>query len=221
VQQRTQSIPIVFAGLADPIEGGVVKSLARPEGNTTGITNLYESIGGKWVTLLKDTAPSVARVGIVIFLGTRDAYVSAIEEAATALHLQAIKIPFGTAAELERAVDAFAAEPNGSLIVHPPGLVGIDREWFFRLVAKHRLPTIYQNRSYVQQGGLMSYGSNLADYAPQVAAYVDRILRGAKPGDLPVQFPTKFELVINLKAAKAIGLEISTEMLLRADEAIE
>jgi putative tryptophan/tyrosine transport system substrate-binding protein len=120
VQQRTRSIPIVFAGVADPIAGGLVKSLARPEGNTTGITNLYESIGGKWVTLLKDAVPSVARVGIVISPGSRGAYVSAIEEAATALHLQAIRISYDAEAELERAVEAFAAEPNGSLIAHPP-----------------------------------------------------------------------------------------------------
>jgi len=227
VQQRTRSIPIVFAGVGDPIEGGLVKSLARPEGNTTGISNLYSSIGGKWVSLLKDTVPSVARVGIVIGLNggpTRDGpgYVSEIEAAAAALHLQAIRIPYSTAAELERTVDAFAAEPNAGLIVRPPGLIGIDRQWFFRLMAKHRLPAIYHDRSYVQQGGLMSYASNFVAYAPQAAAgYVDRILRGAKPGDLPVQFPTKFELVLNLKAAKAIGLEVSREMLLIADEVIE
>src|SRR5262249_52806599 len=135
--------------------------------------------GGKWVNLLKESVPSVARVGIVMSPGTRGLFVSAIEEAATALHLQATRIPYDTAAELEHAVDAFAAERNGSLIAHPPSLSGIDREWFFQLVAKHRLPTIYQDRSYVQQGGLMSYGSNFADYAPQAAAYVDRILRGA------------------------------------------
>ena len=221
VQQRTQSIPIVFAGVADPIEGGLVKSLAHPEGNTTGITNLYQSIGGKWVNLLKESVPSVARVGIVMSPGTRGFFVSAIEEAATALHLQAIRIPYETATKLERAVDAFAAEPNGSLITHPPALVGIDRQWFFRLVAKHGLPTIYQERIYVQLGGLMSYGSSFANFGLQAAAYVDRILRGAKPGDLPVQFPTKFELVINLKAAKAIGLEISPQFFLRADEVIE
>ncbi len=137
VQQRTRSIPIVFAGVADPIEGGLVKSLARPEGNTTGITNLYESIGGKWVSLLRETVPSVAQVGIVISPGSKGAYVSEIEAAAVALHLQAIRIPYDTATELERAVDAFAAVSNGSLITHPPALVGINRQWFFRLVAKH------------------------------------------------------------------------------------
>jgi putative ABC transport system substrate-binding protein len=226
VQQRTRTIPIVFAGVGDAIASGLVKSLARPEGNTTGITNLYSSIGGKWVSLLKDTVPSVARVGIVIGLiagPARDGpgYVSEIEAAAAALHLQAFRIPYGTAAELERAVDAFATEPNASLIVRPPGVVGIDIQWFFRLVAKHRLPTIYHARFFVQQGGLMSYGSRTADFAPQAAAYVDRILRGAKPGDLPVQFPTKFELVINLKTAKALGLTIPGTLLGTADEVIE
>jgi putative ABC transport system substrate-binding protein len=195
--------------------------LARPEGNTTGVTNLYSSIGGKWVSLLNDIAPSAARVGIVIISSTRGGSVSAIEAAAATLHLQAIRIPFDTAAELERAVDGFAAEPNGSLIVHPPGLIGIDSEWFFRLVAKHRLPTIYQIRSYVQQGGLMSYGSRFAFYAPQAADYVDRILRGAKPGDLPVQFPVKYEMALNLKTAKALGLTIPPNLLALADEVIE
>jgi putative ABC transport system substrate-binding protein len=223
VQQRTRSIPIVFAGVGDPIEDGLVNNVARPEGNTTGVTNLYSSLGGKWVSLLKDTVPSIARVGIVInpMLVFRGGYLSAIEEAATALHLQAIKISYDAAAELEHGVDAFAAEPNGSLIVPPPNLGGIDREWFFGLVAKHRLPTIYFDRSYVQQGGLMSYASRFADYAPQAVAYVDRILRGAKPGDLPVQFPTKFELVVNLKTAKSLGLDVPPSILLRADEVIE
>src|SRR5262249_49391343 len=159
--------------------------LARPEGNTTGITNLYASIGGKWVSLLKDIAPSIARVGIVISPSSSAGYVSAIEAAADALRLHAFRIRYGTATELERAGDAFEAEPSGSLIAHPPALVGIDRQSFFQLVAKHGLPTIYQERTFVQLGGLMSYGSSAADFALQAAAYVDRILRGAKPGDLP------------------------------------
>jgi putative tryptophan/tyrosine transport system substrate-binding protein len=137
------------------------------------------------------------------------------------LHLQAIRISYDAEAELERAVEAFAAEPNGSLIAHPPPLIGINHQWFFRLVAKHRLPTIYQERTYVQLGGLMSYGSSPAEYASKAAAYVDRILRGAKPGDLPVQFPTKFELVLNLKTAKALGLTIPETLLATADEVIQ
>jgi putative tryptophan/tyrosine transport system substrate-binding protein len=221
VQQRTRTIPIVFVAVGDPIENGLVKSLTRPEGNSTGVTNLYSSIGGKWASVLKDFVPSVARVGIVIIRSARPGYVSAIEAEAAALRLQAIRIPYGTAAELERAVDAFAAEPNGSLIVHPPSLAGIDHEWFFWLTEKHRLPTIYQDRRFVHEGGLMSYGTSFDDYIRQAVAYVDRVLRGGKPGDLPVQFPTRFKLSLNLKAAKAIGLEISSELFLRADEVIE
>ena len=222
VQQRTRTIPIVFIGVGDPVGGGIVKSLARPEGNTTGITNLFYSIGGKWLEFIKDAAPGIARAAILLNQNTRDAgYVASIEAAGTALGVQTIRTPYGNAAELERAIDAFAAEPNGSLILHPPGLFGTDRELMFRLAIEHRLPAIYQQRTYALEGGLMSYGSNPLDLFRQSASYVDRILRGAKPNDLPVQFPTKFELVLNLKTAKVMGLEIPPALLATADEVIQ
>jgi putative tryptophan/tyrosine transport system substrate-binding protein len=222
VQQRTRTIPIVFIGVGDPVEGGMVKSLARPEGNTTGITNLFFSIGSKWLEFIKDAAPGVARAAILLSRDTRVAgYVASIEAAGTALGVQTIRTPYGNAAELERVIDAFAAEPNGSLILHPPGLFGTDRELMFRLAIEHRLPAIYQQRTYALEGGLMSYGSNPLDLFRQSASYVDHILRGDKPGDLPVQFPTKFELVLNLKTAKAMGLTISEAVLNLADEVIE
>lgn len=221
VQQRTRTIPIIFAGVGEPVESGLVQSLARPESNTTGITNLFYSIGSKWLELIKDIAPGVARAAIVLSQNTTGNYVASIEAAGTTLGIQTIRTPFGDAAELERIIDTFAAEPNGSLILHPPGLLGTDRELMLRLAIKHRLPAVYQSRDYPVEGGLMSYGSDPADIWRQAASYVDRILRGARPADLPVQFPTKFELVINLKTAKAIGLTIPESYLNLADAVLE
>jgi putative ABC transport system substrate-binding protein len=216
LQQKTHVIPIVITRGGDPVESGYAKSLARPEGNITGIANLYPSIGGKWLELIKDASPRVTSAAILLGHNSRGGYVASIEAAATALAMQAIRIPFGDAAELERAIEAFAVQ-----IMHPPGPVGTDRELVFRLAREHRLPTVYQERSYVVDGGLMSYGSSDADNMRQAASFVDRILRGAKPGDLPVQFPTKFELVINLKTAKALGLAVPETLLAFADEVIE
>jgi putative ABC transport system substrate-binding protein len=221
LQQRTQTIPIVITGAGDPVDAGYVKSLARPGGNITGITNLYPSIGGKWLELIKDAAPRVTRAAILLSQNSRGGYVASIEAAATALTVEAIRTPYGNAAELERAIEAVAAQANGSLIVHPPGPTGADGDLLFKMAIKHRLPAIYQERSYVLQGGLMSYGSRSNDNVRQAASYVDRILRGANPSDLPVQFPTKFEFVINLRTAKAMGLDISLNMISIADEVIE
>jgi putative tryptophan/tyrosine transport system substrate-binding protein len=221
LQQKTHVIPIVITRGGDPVESGYAKSMARPEGNITGIANLYPSIGGRWLELIKDASPRVTSTAILLGQNSRGRYVASIEAAATALAMHAIRTPFGGAAELERAIEAFAVQPNGSLILHPPGPVGTDRELVFRLAREHRLPTVYQERSYVVDGGLMSYGSSDADNMRQAASFVDRILRGAKPGDLPVQFPTKFELVINLKTAKALGLAVPETLLAFADEVIE
>jgi putative tryptophan/tyrosine transport system substrate-binding protein len=221
LERQTHTIPIVITRGGDPVESGYAKSLARPEGNITGIANLYPSIGGRWLELIKDSAPRVTRTAILLGQNTRGGCVPAIEAAATALSMQVFATPFSDAAELERAVEAFAMQPNGSLIMHPPGPIGTDRELVFRLALKHRLPAVYQERSYVVDGGLMSYGSNDADNMRQAASYVDRILRGAKPGDLPVQFPTRFELVINLKTANVLGLTVPPSVLATADEVIE
>jgi putative tryptophan/tyrosine transport system substrate-binding protein len=227
VQQQTRTIPIVITGVGDPIVNGIVNSLARPEGNTTGVTNLYPSIGGKWLELLKEAAPRVERVGILelpyIAQGNSAGYgySASIVEAARVLAVKAIKLPYRDAVDIVHAIDAFASEPNGGLIVLPPPPTAANRETIFRLAAQHRLPAIYQSRFYAAEGGLMAYGSNSADNFRRASSFVDRILRGAKVGELPVEFPTKFELVVNLKAAKAMELTIPESFLLRADEVIE
>jgi ABC-type uncharacterized transport system substrate-binding protein len=229
MQQLTLSIPIVFAGAGgDPVGQGTVKSIARPEGNTTGFTNSYYSISGKWMELLKEAAPRIDKVA-VLFRGEGPnpnsfarggGYAPAIEAAALALGVALVKTPVRDSLALVRAVDAFVGERSlGLLLVAGPP--AFDRELLIRLAAQQRLPAIYPDRSWVADGGLMSYGSNLPDLFRGAATYVDRLLRGAKVADLPVQFPTKFELVVNLKTAKAIGLTIPEAFLLRADEVLE
>jgi len=222
VQQRTRTIPIVFVQVGDPVASGVVKSIARPEGNTTGITNLFLSIAGKWLELLREAVPGVARVALMFDpqFPAAEIYVASIEAAATATAIKTIRTPVQNTAEIERAIDALSAEPNGGLIVVPPPLASAYRELILTLAVQHRLPVIVGDAT-AAEGGLMSYGPNRAELFRSGASYVDRVLRGAKPGDLPVQFPTKFELVINLKTAKAMGLTIPESFLLRADEVIE
>jgi putative ABC transport system substrate-binding protein len=225
VQQQTQTIPIVYTGAGDDI----VNNSARPEGNITGFPILYPSIAGKWVELLREADPRVARVGLVnnpilrvsAFAGS--SYVMSIEEAAPALAVKVIAASFHDDAELQRAINAFAAEPNGGLIVIPGTFTATreNRDLIRRMAAQHRLPTIHWDNLYPKEGGLMSYGSNFEDLHRRAASYVDRILRGAKVSELPVDRPTKFELIINVKAAKAIGLTIPEAFLLRADELIE
>jgi putative ABC transport system substrate-binding protein len=223
LQQQTKTIPIVFAGVGDPVVNGLVASLARPEGNITGVTNLFYSIGGKWVELLKELEPRLARVAMIFNpeIRTSQGWFAAIEEAAAMLGVKAIRLPVRDPVAIENAVGAFAAEPNGGLIALPPGLVGAGREMLFRQAAQRRLPAIYQSKAYAVDGGLMSYGADAADLFRQSSTFVDRILRGARPGELPVQVPTKFELAINLKTAKAMGLDIPPMLLARADEVIE
>jgi putative tryptophan/tyrosine transport system substrate-binding protein len=222
VQQRTKTIPIVFVAVGDPVNGQIVQSIARPEGNTTGITNLFASVAGRWVELLKDAAPNVTRVAIVFNPEFHfDDYNASIEEAAATLGLKAIRAPVRDAAEIERAIDAFAAEANGGLIMRPPPFIGADNEMIVRLALRHRLPTIGVTESDVAASSMVSYGPDFPDMYRVAASYVDRMLRGAKVGELPVQFPTRFRLIVNLKTAKAIGLTIPETFLLRADEVIE
>lgn len=226
LQEQTKTIPIVFTAGSTPIEAGFVGSLARPGTNITGFANLYPSIAGKWLELLKEVAPTITRVILVydgslrLGLGAEGVYVPVIEKAATALGVRTINAPVRNGLEIARAIDAFAAEPNGGLILLPPPL-GANSEIVYQLAIQHRLPAIYSNRPNVLLGGLMSYGSDFVDTYRRAASYVDRILRGEKAGDLPVQYPTKFELVINLTTAKAIGLTIPESFLLRVDEVIE
>jgi putative tryptophan/tyrosine transport system substrate-binding protein len=223
LQQQTKTIPIVFAGVGDPVLNGLVTSLAHPEGNMTGVTNLFYSIGGKWLELLKEAAPRIDRVAIVFTpeIGTSEGWFAAIETAAAMLGVTATRIPLRNLAEIEHVLGTLASEPNGGLIAVPPGLVGADREALLREAVRLRLPAVYDARSYTADGGLMSYGADSIDLLRQSSVHVDRILRGAKPGDLPIQNPDKFELSINLRTAKAMGLDIPEMLLARADEVIE
>ena len=223
LQQATRSVPIVFVGLIDPVGAGLVESLARPGSNTTGFL-LYEySLSGKWPELLKEIAPNVTRVAVL-----RDPAITSgavqygvIQAIAPSLRVEVSPVNVRGGGEIERAVVAFAGSPNGGLIVTGSGLATVHRDLIVKLAAQHRLPAVYSNRVFVGAGGLISYGPDYIDMYRRAAAYVDRIIRGDKPADLPVQAPTKFELAINLKTAKTLGLEIPPQLLARADEVIE
>jgi putative tryptophan/tyrosine transport system substrate-binding protein len=219
VQRQTTTIPIVFEG-----SGGSppVTNIARPEGNTTGFANSIDSIGGKYVELLKEIAPDLARIGFIFnpdaSRATISGYLPSIEAGAQALAIKVINLPFRDATELERGIVAFAAEPNGALILNP---LATNRELIFRLATRQRLPSAGQTKVDARSGSLITYAADPAERPPAEAYYVDRILRGAKPGDLPVQFPNKFELTINLKTANSLGLTVPPTLLARADEVIE
>ena len=220
--QRTRTIPIIFFNVGDPTEGGILKNIARPEGNATGATSLYHSIAGKWLELLKEAAPRTSRVALIFVPGiVGDAYFPVIDAAAVALGVKVVRTPYRDAAELEHAIDAFAAEPNGGLVVVPPPPRGSSRELIKRLVLKHRLPGIASSKYDATEMVMMSYGGDSVEPSRMAAIYMDRILRGAKIGELPVQFPAKLELVINLKVAKALGLDVPHSLQQRADEVIE
>jgi putative ABC transport system substrate-binding protein len=224
VQEQTQTIPIVTASGGDPVASGLIHNIARPEGNITGFSSAEPSIASKWLELLKEAAPRVTRVAIIFIpelAPTAPAYISLIEAAAPRLGVDAIKAPFRTAVDVVRAIDAFAAEPNGGLLVLPPPNAVAFLQSIVQLAEQHRLPAIYPAQADAAAGGLMAYATDLVDQYRRAASYVDRILRGTKVGELPVQFPTKYELVINLKTAKAIGLSIPESFLLLADRVIE
>jgi putative ABC transport system substrate-binding protein len=221
--QATRSVPIVFPVAVDPVGAGFVNSLARPGGNVTGFLSFEYSLGAKWLELLKEIAPGVTRVAIV-----RDPAQSAgpgqfgaIQAAASSLRLEVSPLNTRDPTEIERAVAAFARSPNGGLIVAASGLATQHRGLIIMLAARHKLPAVYFERFLVAAGGLISYGANYIDQYRQAAGYVDRILKGENPGELPVQAPTKYELVINLKTAKSLGLTIPPTLLARADEVIE
>jgi putative tryptophan/tyrosine transport system substrate-binding protein len=222
-QQATQKIPIIAVG----VPTAMLPNIARPGGNITGFPILYPSIGSKWLELLKEVAPRLTRVAFLsnadLSGGAAGDYLPSIEAAAKVLGAKVIDTPFRDVDELEHAIEAFAAEPNGGLIIRPSaGTATYDsRQSILRLATLYRLPVIHWDKSYPAEGGLMSYGSNFGDLHRRAASYVDRILRGAKVIDLPAQYPTKFDLVINLKAAKTIGLAIPESFLPRADEVIE
>jgi putative ABC transport system substrate-binding protein len=223
LQQKTQTIPIVFVNVGDPLATGLVRSLAHPGGNVTGFTTFESSIGSKWMELLKEIAPRVDQALLLIHPQnpTWKFHLPTIEAAAQLLAVQLTAAHVSSPAEIERAFDAFAAKPNAGLIVLPSPFAQAHRELIIALAAKHRMPAVYPVRSYVTKGGLLSYSSNWLDQYRQAASYVDRIFKGARPADLPVQQPTKFELAINLTTAKALALEVSLFLQQRADEVIE
>src|SRR5262245_61348031 len=219
----TRTIPIVFAAATDPVGGGLVASLARPGGNVTGFSVQEFGLRAKSLELLKELAPRIARVAVLRDSTTTGgiAQFAAVQTAAPALGVESTPIDVRDAGEIERTLAAFVREPNGGLIVTTGARGYVHRELIVKLAAQHRLPAVYPFRYWVNDGGLISYGSDQIDPYRRSAAYVDRILKGEKPADLPVQAPTKYELVINLKTAKALGLEVPPMLLARADEVIE
>jgi putative ABC transport system substrate-binding protein len=223
LQQVTKTIPIVFAQVSDPVGSGFVTSLARPDGNITGFALYDQAIGVKWLELVKQIAPHIVDVAVVYDPATPSSrgYLAAIEAGAPSIGVQLTLVAVRDAAEIERAIDAFAGKPNGGLIVPPGPIVTANRELIIALANRHRLPAVYPYRFFAASGGLASYGVDYIDTYRRAASYVDRILKGEKPADLPVQEVDKFELVINLKTAKALGLEIPVSVLARTDEVIE
>jgi putative tryptophan/tyrosine transport system substrate-binding protein len=224
MQTETHSIPIVFVLIADPVGQRLVQSLARPGGNMTGFAGTEPTMGGKLLELLKEIAPSVKRVAILFNPKTAPyvaKYLSVINAVSASFAVDAIAMPIKDATDIEHAIESFALEPNGGLLFPGDITTIVHSELIVALGAKHRLPAIYTYSFWVARGGLMSYGIDPVDMYRRAASYVDRILRGEKPADLPVQFPTKFELAINLKTAKAIGLKVPPTLLTRADEVIE
>ena len=224
LQQETRTIPLVFCQVLDSVASGFVESLSRPGGNITGFTNFEYAMGGKWLGTLKEIASHVARVAVVRDTTSTASWIGMFGAIQTAMPTFAMQLNIAAgrdAGDFERAIDAFANEPNGGLIVLPAPNTIRNRQAIIASAARHRMPAIYPYRFFVKEGGLISYGIIPSDNFRRAAAYVDAILKGAKPSDLPVQQPTKFELVINLKTAKALGLEISPTLLARADEVIE
>ena len=223
LQAATHTIPIVFAQVTDPVGAGFVKSLARPGGNITGFTQHEFSIGVKWLELLKDLSPRTDRVAIIYDPGNpaTDGYLSTIKAGAPAFHMQLSEHPVRGNAEIESAIGAVADQPNGGFIILPGPSPSVRRDLVIALAARHRLPAVYPFRYWVARGGLACYGIDNIDLHRRAAAYVDRILKGEKPADLPVQNATKFELVINLKTAKALGIDPPIALLARTDEVIE
>jgi len=223
LQQATRSVPIVFANVADPVSGGFVDSLAKPGGNITGFTVFDYDMAAKWVELLKEIAPYVTHVGVI-----RDptstaniGLLAAIQSVARSFRLEVSPLGGRDAGDIERTVTEFAGGSNRGLIAIGGPLAADNRDLIISLAARHRLPAVYSFRFFVTDGGLISYGPDTVDPSRQAAGYVDRILRGEKPADLPVQSATKYELVINLKTAKALGLTVPPSLLSRADEILE
>jgi putative tryptophan/tyrosine transport system substrate-binding protein len=223
LSQRTSTIPIVFALIVDPVGEGFIKSLAQPGGNITGFTSFEYPLSGKWLESLKEIAPSVRQVLAINHSEnvTGAGYLRALEGAGSATGVKLIAAQVRDAAEIEQAIATMARQSNGGLIILPSALAQVNREMITKVTAQHRLPTVYPFRYFVATGGLMSYGVDTVDVFLRSASYIDRVLKGEKPAALAVQQPTKFELTINLKTAKALGLTVPPTLLARADEVIE
>ena len=224
VLQQTRTIPIVFATVADPVGSGFVASVPRPGGNVTGFTNIEPTMAGKWLELLKEIAPRVNRVAFLFNPATApyaEYYLNPFKAAAQSFAVEAVAAPVRDTSELESAIAEQARLPNGSLIVMTDTFMALHRAEIISLAARYRLPAVYPFRFFAELGGLLSYGNDLTDNFRRAASYADRILKGAKPSELPVQAPVKFELVINLKTAKALGLDVPLQLRQRADEVIE
>ena len=223
LQQATRTVSIVFVTVADPVAAGFVDSLARPGGNITGFMNAEYGIGGKWLDLLKKIAPGVSRVAVIRDLTNRSGLgqFGALQGAAPSFGVEVIPVGMRDVGEIERGIGAFAREPNGGMIVPQGAAASSYRQPLIILATRHRLPAVYSDRAFVADGGLLSYGPDRADAYKRAAAYVDRILKGEKPADLPVQAPIKYELAINLKTAKALGIAVPQALLTTADEVIE
>jgi putative ABC transport system substrate-binding protein len=221
--QATRSVPIVFPIAGDPVGAGFVDSLARPGGNATGFLAFEYNVSGKWLELLKQIAPGVTRAAVLrdSATPTGPAMFGVIQAVAPSLRVEISPVNMRDAGEIERAVAAFARSPNGGLIVTASGPAELHRDLIITLAARHKLPAVYSERSFVDSGGLISYGPNFVDQLRRAAGYVDRVLKGEKPADMPVQAPTKYETVINLKTAKALGLTVPQTLLATADEVIE
>jgi putative ABC transport system substrate-binding protein len=225
VQRETSTIPIVFVGVSDPVGSGFAASLARPGGNATGFTNVEASVGGKWVEVLKEINPHIARIAVLFdpktSVGGGSFYFRLVQDAARSIGVETIATPVSDSARIEHAIEAFSREPDGGLLVQPDVTIHNNRALIIRLAARYRLPAVYTFQFYVTEGGLASYGVDVVDLHRRAASYVDRILRGEKPGQLAVQAPVKFELTLNAKTAKALGLVLPPMLLGRADRVIE
>jgi putative ABC transport system substrate-binding protein len=223
IVQATRTIPIVFVIVPDPVGGGVVSSLSRPGGNATGFMQFEYSLTAKWPELLKEIAPGVKRAAILRDTASTSGIgqFAVIQYVAPAVGVEVSPIDLRDPGEIERAVTAFARSPDGGLILTAGALSAVNRDLVIRLAAQHKLPAVYSNGDFVTAGALISYGPNFVDQYRRAAAYVDRILKGEKPADMPVQAPTKYELVINLKTAKTLGLTVPSTLIARADEVIE
>jgi putative ABC transport system substrate-binding protein len=221
LQRETRTIPIVFVGTGDPVAQRLVARLDRPGGNTTGFATVEASLGGKWVELLTEIAPGLKRAAINPDTGPVSSYMPSFEMAALSLKVAPFMAPVRDDVEIETTIVDLGREPEGGLVVVPGAFVGAHRTQIILAAARNKVPAVYAYSYYARDGGLLSYGPDPVDDFRRAAPYVDRILRGEKPGDLPVQLPTKFEMAVNLKTAKALGLTVPPSILLRADEGIE